>query len=96
MSDIETRLSDPQDTEMAEYRAVSGLAVCGLLVALLALVALIHPACWIVPPVAILLCLAALIRIANEDLALVGRKAALAAGLATMLSTLNSVVVAGG
>lgn len=80
MSDAEIQpvLSrDPQDAEVTEYQAVSGLAVAGLIAGLLGPLALLHPSLWLVPLVAVLLCGLALKRIADEAPALVGRKAAL-------------------
>jgi hypothetical protein len=68
---------DPLDTELTEYRAVSTLAVVGLIVGLLSPLAFGHPFLWLVPSAGILLCALALWRIAREEAALIGRKAAL-------------------
>jgi hypothetical protein len=69
--------SDPLDADLTEYRAVSTLAVVGLIVGLLSPLAFGHPFLWLVPVAGILLCALALWRIAREDAALIGRKAAL-------------------
>jgi hypothetical protein len=74
------RVTNPQDDELAGYQAVCGLAVTALVVGLASVVALAHPALWLVPAVGVLLGAAALRRIAQNAPALVGRKAA-AAGL---------------
>jgi len=70
--------SDPRDAEVTEYRAVSGLAVAGLVVGIAAPLAMVHPLLWIVPAAGIVLSAAALRRISRDALALVGRKAAFA------------------
>ena len=49
-------LSDPQDTEVVRYRAVSGLAVGGLVIALFSPIALAHPVLWTVPVIGIVTC----------------------------------------
>ena len=71
-------LSDPQDTEVVRYRAVSGLAVGGLVIALFSPIALAHPVLWTVPVIGIVTCVLALMRIGRETPPLIGRKAALA------------------
>jgi hypothetical protein len=81
MSEIETersRFSDSQDAEVTQYRVVSGLAVGGLLLGLLAPLALAHPVLWAVPAAGIVVSLVALKRIAAAASALIGRKVALA------------------
>ena len=80
-----TRLSDPQDEEVTQYQAVSGLAVSGLIAGLLAPAALVHPLLWIAPLVGILLCALALNRIRRETPVLVGRKLALVGLTLSML-----------
>ncbi len=80
MSEVDTQqpwLSDPQDAEVADYRAVSALAVVGLIAGLLAPVAWGHPLLLVVPLVGASLCGLALWRIAGNAPALIGRKAAL-------------------
>lgn len=81
---LHTRLPVPQDAEVADYKAVSVLAVLGLLAGLLTVTALLSPAMWIVVLVGLVLNSLALMRIAQEAPALIGRKAALA-GLALSL-----------
>lgn len=71
-------LTDHQDDEIAEYRALSGSAVGGLGLGLLSATALVHPLMWLVPLAGVGLSTLALRRIAEADPALVGRKAALA------------------
>jgi hypothetical protein len=72
------QLSDPQDAEVTQYQAISGLAVVGLIVGILSLLALAHPFLWIVPAAGIVLSATALWRIIRDPAALVGRKPALA------------------
>jgi len=74
----EFRLSEPGDAEVIQYRAISGLAVGGLVVALVSPVALAHPLLWAVPLAGVVLCLLALRQIARHAPALIGRKAAVA------------------
>lgn len=81
MSDTElfhSRLPTPDEAEAVEYRAISALAVVGLLCGLAAATAILSPALWIVPLTGVLLNVLALGRIARETPALIGRKAALA------------------
>ena len=73
-----SRFGGPQDAEVTQYRVVSGLAVTGLILALFAPVALAHPALWVVPAAAIVVSLVALGRIAAAAPAMIGRKAAIA------------------
>jgi len=79
-----TGMSDPHDEEVAQYHAVSGLAVAGLVFGVLAVTALIDPLACVLPLAGLLLSVLALRRIAHESPALIGRKAALA-GLALSL-----------
>lgn len=72
-----TAFSDPQETQLEQYRALSSLAVVGLVLGLLSPAAILAPALWFVPFAAIPVCVLALQRIADEAPALVGRKAAL-------------------
>jgi hypothetical protein len=81
MSDTElfhSRLPTPDEAEAVEYRAISALAVVGLLCGLAAATAILSPALWIVPLTGVLLNVLALGKIARETPALIGRKAALA------------------
>ncbi|HVA45564.1 MAG TPA: hypothetical protein VNH11_04185 [Pirellulales bacterium] len=72
------------DRELGPYRAVSGLAVAGLIMGLFSATALIHPLLWLVACVAIVVNALALRRIAALEPMLIGRKAALV-GLASSL-----------
>lgn len=72
-----TAFSDPRETDIEQYHALSNLAVVGLAMGVLSPAALLTPALWFVPFAAIPVCLLALQRIADEWPALVGRKAAL-------------------
>jgi len=73
------RLTDGQDAEIAQYRALSGLAATGLILGLLSPFWMIDPLLWLlpVPPVGILFSLLALRQIMLNAPVLVGRKAAL-------------------
>ena len=77
----QSRMSVPDDADTKQYRAVSGLAILGLLASLLSLLGLVTPLLWALAIVALLVNLAALKRIRANAPALLGRKAALA-GLA--------------
>jgi hypothetical protein len=79
-------LSDPQDAEVTQYRAVSGWAAGGLVLGLLSPLALAFPLLWIVPVAGIALSALALKRIADAAPALIGRKAAVAGLLLSVLS----------
>jgi hypothetical protein len=70
---------------MIRYRAVSGLAVAGLLAGLASPVALMGLLGWIVPAGGVLLNVLALARIARAGPALIGRKAALAGLVLSLL-----------
>ncbi|HEV3004933.1 MAG TPA: hypothetical protein VGX78_10755 [Pirellulales bacterium] len=72
------------EDEFGRYRAVSALAVTGVLLGLFSILAYIHPLLWLVPLVAIIVNVVALRRIAEASPALIGRKAALV-GLALSL-----------
>ena len=61
-----------------QYRSVSVLAVCGLVLGLLSVAALAHPGAWVFPGLAITFCLLALIRIGQQSDVLSGRKLAVA------------------
>ncbi|MFH1924296.1 MAG: hypothetical protein ABIP48_30965 [Planctomycetota bacterium] len=88
MSDAEIhgfQLSDREDAEIAQYRAVSVLALAGFLVALLSPAAFGHPLLWAVPVAGIVLCALALRRIALEAPALIGRKPAFVGLIASVI-----------
>jgi hypothetical protein len=76
-SSDEPLFHESADTAVTEYRAVSGLALAGLGFAILSPLAFINPGLWIVPGIGIVLSGSALVRIAREKPALIGRKAAL-------------------
>jgi hypothetical protein len=71
------RLSDTPDSQLADYGALSGLAVAGLVAGLASPAAMLDPLLWIVPPVGMVLSGLALWRIRRQAPALAGRKAAL-------------------
>lgn len=77
----QSRLNLPEDADVVQYRAVSGLAIVGLLAGLLSLLALAVPLLWAIAILAIWINVVALKRIDVNAPALLGRKAALA-GLA--------------
>ena len=72
-------ITDPQDAQLAEYRAVAGQAVLGLIFGLLSPVALIDPMLWVVPLLGVFFSVWALRRINKYAPAMIGRKAALVA-----------------
>ena len=69
---------DAADEEVARYRAISSLAVAGLLAGLLSPLAMFAAVLWLVPLAAVVLSGLALRRIATRSPELVGRPAALA------------------
>jgi hypothetical protein len=77
--DLKLRLPDGSDAEIAQYRALSGLAVAGLVLGLLSPLWMIDPLLWLlpVPPLGILLSALALRQIRLAAPVLVGRRAAL-------------------
>jgi hypothetical protein len=79
-----SRFDAPTD-EIVAYRAVSGLAVASLLAALAAPTAMLGTPFWLVPLLGLVLAGLALRQIARRAPALVGRKAALAAGLLSLV-----------
>jgi hypothetical protein len=66
----------PETEAFDEYRSVSGLAVFGLFLGFLSLLAFTGPAGWIVPLITIVVCLAALWRIHSQGENMIGHKAA--------------------
>jgi len=62
---------------MDEYRAVSGMAVAGLVFGMLSPAAMFDPVGFAAPALGILLCAAALWRVARHAPELIGRKAAM-------------------
>jgi hypothetical protein len=73
----QSRMSLREDADTTQYRAVSGLAIFGLLAGLLSLLGLVTPLLWALAIVALLVNLKALKRIEANAPALLGRKAAL-------------------
>jgi len=72
------RLTDPLDAQIAQYRGLSAGAVAGLLIGLLAPLAMIDPLLWVLPVGGILVNGWALRQIARQGPTLLGRRAALA------------------
>jgi hypothetical protein len=70
----DVHITDSQDAEIAGYRALSGQAVAGLVVSLLAPVAFLAAWLWVVPLVGLVLSASGLRRIARDPAALTGRK----------------------
>ncbi len=81
------QLTDRQDAKLAEYQALSGLAVAGLIFGLLSPLWMIDPLLWLLPapPLGILFSTLALWQIARHAPTLVGRKAALAGLILSIL-----------
>lgn len=86
----QSRLDLPEETEVSRYRAVSGLAVLGLLAGLLALGVVLSVLFWGFAIAGVVLNAAALRRIAANAPALLGRKAA-QAGLVFSVAALVAV-----
>lgn len=77
---------------LPEYRAVSGLAVGGLLLGLASVLAFVHPTLWAMPVVAVVVCGLALRRLASEGTTLVGRRPALIGLAAALICGVSSPV----
>lgn len=88
----QSRLNLTDDPDATQYRAISGLAIAGLLAGALSLLALAAPLLWVVAAVAVIVNLKALQWIAANEPALLGRKAALA-GLALSVFAVCAVPV---
>ncbi len=73
----QSKMRIPEEADTIAYRAVSGLAVLGLLLGLFSTLALLVPTLWIAAVAGVVVNVVALRRIANRSPALVGRKAAL-------------------
>jgi hypothetical protein len=73
----QSRMRLPQEADPLEYRAVSGLALTGLLLGLLAPIVLVTQAAWVLAIAGVVVNAMALRRIAANAPALMGRKAAL-------------------
>jgi hypothetical protein len=73
----QSKMRIPEEADAVAYRAVSGLALLGLLLGLISALALLVPAFWTAAIAGIIVNVVALRRIAARSPALVGRKAAL-------------------
>jgi hypothetical protein len=73
----DVHITDPDDAELAAYRALAGQAVVGLIFGLLSPLALVDPMLWGFPAVGIVVSVWALRRIKKDD-SLTGRKMTLA------------------
>lgn len=78
-----------EEEQVPGYRAISPLAVCGLVIGCLAPAAFGHPLLWLLPLLGIALNLAAIRHVARESQTYSGRRAALI-GLALSLLSLSS------
>jgi hypothetical protein len=81
----DVHLTDPQDAELAEYRALAGQAVLGLIFGLLAPLALVDPMLWSLPALGIVFSGWALRRIKRNAPAMSGRKLALSGLMLSLL-----------
>ena len=72
------RLAEQHDSEIAEFRTLSGWAIAGLIMGLLSPLALLGPMLWVVPMAGLTINGWALWQIKKNAPALMGRKAALA------------------
>jgi len=73
----QSKMHLPEEADVATYHAVSGLAIAGLLLGLLAPLALVVRAAWVLAIAGVVVNVVALRRIAASAPALMGRKAAL-------------------
>jgi len=78
-------MSDPHDAEVAEYRPVCAMAVVGLIFGLLSVAALVDPFAWLLPILGTVFSGWALIRISRNAPELIGRKAAVAGLVLSLL-----------
>ena len=70
------RLSDTQDADMVRYRALSGLAVAGLVLGLLSALDVLGPMLWVIPAAGAVTSAVALWRIRRPAVLLAGRRLA--------------------
>lgn len=70
-------LPEHPDSDLIDYRPVSGWAVAAVLLGLASILALVHPLLWCVPMAGLTVSLIALRRIDRPEVRLLGRKAAL-------------------
>jgi hypothetical protein len=73
----QSKMRIPEEADAVAYRAVSGLALLGLLLGVFSAVALMVPLLWIAAIAGVIVNVVALRRIATHSPALIGRKAAL-------------------
>jgi hypothetical protein len=66
-----------EDAAVAQYRPVSAVAVCGLILGIVSPAVFFHPVMWLVPAVGVLVSAAGLLRIAASNGELIGRRAAM-------------------
>lgn len=71
------RFQVSEEPDVSQYRAISVLAVVSLILGLLSPTAMFSPLLWVLPPIALVVSVLALRRIAFFAPALIGRKAAL-------------------
>ncbi len=83
--EVQANEDTPAADELGDYRAISALAVAGLVLGIASVVALVHPLLWVVPAAAVAVNLAALGRIERFAPSLSGRKAALCGLVAALL-----------
>jgi len=81
------KFSDAAEAELPQYRALSGLAVVGLLLGFLSALAIVHVGLSFIGGAAVLCCLAALVRIASAPSEISGRGLALAGLVLAILMT---------
>jgi len=74
-----TQKSNPRNPadDIVEYRAISATAIVGIVLAVVSVITFAHPVFWIVPVVAVVVCLVALWQIARHAPELIGRRAAI-------------------
>ena len=81
----------PDFQAFTQYRSVCGLAIVGLLFGLLSPLALIDPAAWLVPLVAVIICWTAILRIRRHAAVMIGRKVAICGLVIAVLSGTTAV-----
>ena len=86
------RLAEAPELEACtQYRSISSLAIVGLLFGLLSPLALVDPVGWLVPFTAIVVCVAAILRIRCRAASMMGRKAAFCGLFLAVLSAAAAV-----
>ncbi len=73
----DVHISDSQDAELAAYRSISGLAIIGLILGLLAPLAMVDPVLWLLPIPGVIVNWMALRRIRFAGPSMMGRKIAI-------------------